>query len=316
MSAPTNHWKLGLFVVLGVAVSLAVFTVLGARSMKKDSVPYKFYFDESVQGLDIGSPTKFRGVTVGTVSKIDVAPDRRHVEVTSEMEVAELGRLGLIEKSGLKITILKPPDLRVQLASQGVTGVKFLLIDFYDVSAYPPPLLSFPTPENYIPTATSTLKSLEDAMARAGDRVPVVLDGLVTLIAKMNAMLVSMDVKGISEQALVTLNATNRLLASIQATIDKLDAPGISKRTKATLDDVSATLAQINGVTTKLSHEKGLLASAQRTSEALGGVARGTSAQIEDTLRGIQEAAEAIQRVAEGLERDPDMLIKGRKKAR
>ena len=60
---------------------LTTVAVLGARSLQKEVGRYVSYFDESVQGLDVGSPVKFRGVTIGTVGGIDVAPDHRHVEV-------------------------------------------------------------------------------------------------------------------------------------------------------------------------------------------------------------------------------------------
>jgi phospholipid/cholesterol/gamma-HCH transport system substrate-binding protein len=95
MAASTNHWKLGLFVVVGFALTLCTIAVLGARSMRKEVVRYVSYFDESVQGLEVGSPIKFRGVTIGTVGKIEIAPDHRHVEVTNDLGVGELNRLGL-----------------------------------------------------------------------------------------------------------------------------------------------------------------------------------------------------------------------------
>src|SRR4051812_46819040 len=95
MAAPTNHWKLGLFVVVGIVMSLTTVAVLGARSLRTEVGRYVSYFDESVQGLEVGSPIKFRGVTIGTVARIDVAPDHRHVEVMSDLGVAELSRLGL-----------------------------------------------------------------------------------------------------------------------------------------------------------------------------------------------------------------------------
>ena len=79
MSAQTNHWKLGLFVVVGFVLAACTVVFLGAQSLKKQSVDYKTYFDESVQGLEVGSPIKFRGVTIGHVNAIDVAPDHRHV---------------------------------------------------------------------------------------------------------------------------------------------------------------------------------------------------------------------------------------------
>src|SRR4051812_4168906 len=123
MSTPTNHWKLGLFVVVGIGLAMCTIVFLGAQSLKKHGVDYKTYFDESVQGLEIGSPIKFRGVTIGNVSDIEIAPDRRHVGVTAELTGTNLNELGLTDIKGKKARITIPPDLRVQLVSQGITGV-------------------------------------------------------------------------------------------------------------------------------------------------------------------------------------------------
>src|SRR4051812_1341511 len=142
MSAPTNHWKLGLFVVVGFALALGTVAWLGARSLRKEVGRYVSYFDESVQGLEVGSPIKFRGVTIGTVGKIDIAIDHRNVEVTSELGKAELARLGL----DVAVGPVRPGEpkkleqglgLRVQLASSGLTGVKFLQLDFFPVAENP-----------------------------------------------------------------------------------------------------------------------------------------------------------------------------------
>ena len=59
----TNHWKLGLFVLISLFVMIAALFWLGARRFQRTSFPAVTYFDESVQGLDVGSPVKFRGGT-------------------------------------------------------------------------------------------------------------------------------------------------------------------------------------------------------------------------------------------------------------
>jgi len=100
MSAPTNHWKLGLFVVGSLFAAVAIGVYLAAQSLRKDTVEYKSYFDESVQGLEVGAPLKFRGVTLGNVSLIDVAADRRHVEVSYSMTVKTLSDMKLSRKEG------------------------------------------------------------------------------------------------------------------------------------------------------------------------------------------------------------------------
>jgi phospholipid/cholesterol/gamma-HCH transport system substrate-binding protein len=81
----TNHWKLGLFILLALGVMIGTLFWLGAQRFQRMSFPAVTYFDESVQGLDVGSPVKFRGVTVGTVSDITIAPDHRHVQVWSDV---------------------------------------------------------------------------------------------------------------------------------------------------------------------------------------------------------------------------------------
>src|SRR3954466_13379225 len=149
MSAPTNRWKLGAFVVGAVVVGLATAAIVTAQTMQAVTVTYTSYFDEAVTGLEVGSPVRYRGVKIGNVSAIDVAPDQRHVEIIYSRGVKVRGRLGLSGRShGKETRILLPPELRVQLASTGLTGTKFLQIDFFDTGGTPPPVLPFPVPEN------------------------------------------------------------------------------------------------------------------------------------------------------------------------
>ena len=53
----------------GIAAAVALVLFLG-RDRVSDGVRYETYFRESVQGLDVGAPVKFRGVTLGQVTEI------------------------------------------------------------------------------------------------------------------------------------------------------------------------------------------------------------------------------------------------------
>jgi phospholipid/cholesterol/gamma-HCH transport system substrate-binding protein len=313
---PTNHWKLGLFVVLGFVLALCTVVFLGARSLHKDSVKYKTYFDESVQGLEVGSPIKFRGVTIGNVSAIDIAPDGRHVGVTSELTLTDLAELGIAEGKGANARIRVPPELRVQLASQGITGVKFLQIDFFVIADNPPPVLPFPVPENYIPAAVSTMKNLEDAVVKAVDRVPEITDNLVTISKQVSTLLASVEDKKLPDKAEKTLMHFDSVLTSLQATIKALDAGKLSKDAQGAIANANVMIKHADGLLARIDGDKGLVASAQRTSDAFGDMATavnasGLSQTFEETLRDIQEFTAAFQRVADAIERDPDMLVKG-----
>mgnify|MGYP000045847557 CR=1 FL=1 len=71
------------------------------------------------------------------------------------------------------------------------------------------------------------------------------------------------------------------------------------------------------GCTISLNGEKGILASVQRTADSVGNTAQNANhvgPALEEALREVQGAADAIRRLAESLDRDPDMLLKGRAK--
>jgi ABC-type transporter Mla subunit MlaD len=314
-TANTNHWKLGLFVVVSFVMLLAVFAFVGASSMKREGVRYVSYFDESVQGLEVGAAVKYRGVTVGTVIEIAVAPDRRHVQVVSELGVEVLDSLGLSfsEKDGKRMHV--PRELRVQLGSTGLTGLKFVLIDFFDPERYPPPELPFAVPENHIPAAPSLLKNLEDSVTRTAHRLPELADDMGLVLKKVNRMLDTLENQQLSERAVATIENTNMLLTEARAKLRDVDAAGLSKEAHSTLSGLNGTVTRMNKVLDKVEGEKGLLVSMERASTMVGDVARdanGLEAEMEETLRDVQEAAKSIRKLADALERDPDMLLKGK----
>lgn len=280
---------------MGFFAAIASLFFLGARSLQTQNVQYKSYFDESVQGLDLGSAVKFRGVVIGKVANIDVASDHRHVEVSCDLVVKDLNLLGLsVEKAkGLKTKMHIPPDLRVQLVSTGITGVKFIQIDYFNPKDYPPIELPFPIPENYIPAAPSMMKNLEDSVVHAVDRFPAVADQLLSVLVRIDNLLGEIESRKLPERVNTALTHVDQVLADAHSAIGALD-------------------------TGKLSHDiQGLIVSAQHTSDALGSLAQGANhvgPALEETLRDVQAAAQSIQRLADALERDPDMFIKGRAK--
>jgi paraquat-inducible protein B len=314
---PTNHWKLGLFVVGGFAMLLAVFAYIGAESIQKEGVVYVSYFDESVQGLEVGSPVKYRGVTIGSVKKIDVAVDRRHVEVSSELTVDLLKGLGLgeVKNRGDGTTMHVPEDLRVQLASTGLTGVKFIGIDFFEIALYPAPSLPFEVPDNYIPAAPSMMKNIEDSLTRTAQRMPDLADDVGLILQKVNRILDDVEDKKLSDRAVATIEATNGLLAEARNKLRDLDTAKLSKEASGTLENLNQSVGRINGMLARIEGEGGLMVNMERASLAVGDVARdanGLESELEKTLRDVQDAAKSIRKLTDALERDPDMLLKGR----
>jgi phospholipid/cholesterol/gamma-HCH transport system substrate-binding protein len=318
MSTPTNHWKLGLFVVICLAIGLGGVAYFGAQSIPKETITYASYFDEAVTGLEDGSPVKFRGVTIGNVSKIEVAIDRRHVKVSYELTVSVLRQLGIAignvdEKAHMKVA----PNLRAQLAQTGVTGVKFVQIDFFD-EASPEEPLPFKISGNYIPATSSSLKNIEGSIVRAADHLPELTAQLVALIDRFNRMAAQVDEQRLPQRVSDLMAHADRTLTAFDGKMQDLDARGLSSDARNTLAAWGATAQRTNQLLDSVGGEHGLVTSAQRVSDSMGDAARaanGLGGQLEQTLQDVSEAAGSIKGLANALERQPDMLLKGRARA-
>ncbi len=317
MAQPTNHWKLGLFVVAGFVLALATIAFLAARSLRRESVTYVTYYDESVQGLEVGSPVKFRGVTIGNVSGIDVGPDRKHIAVHSSLGTRQIHDLGLVEGEGKNTKDTMPPNLRAQIASQGITGVKFLQIDFFEEKDNPRPQLPFEVREPYIPAAVSTMKSLEDAIVRAVNRLPEIADSMNRISGRIDFIVADIAENKIPEKVAGVLLQAHATLVTANDSVKKLDTGKLSGLTAEGLANLNAAIARTNVLLARLDSQTGLLSRAENSTTQFGEAAtsvRGVGQEVEATLRELQDTAASIRRVAESLEQDPDMLLKGRSK--
>jgi paraquat-inducible protein B len=206
MATQENHWKLGLFVVTGLVLTLVTVAFLGGIALRREVGLYVSFFDESVQGLEVGSPIKFRGVTIGNVGRIQVAPDRRHVEVESELSVEQLARLGLdISKDkalfvGAPKRLVMSSGMRLQLTSGGLTGVKFLQLDFFDPVRYPPPILPFKAPKNLLPTVPSMMKGLEDSFILIANLLPEIARQTASIMGEIDLIVRDVSERQLPEQ--------------------------------------------------------------------------------------------------------------------
>ncbi len=284
----TNNWKLGLFVVVGVATMITALFWLGARRFQRTAFPAVSYFDESVQGLDVGSPVKFRGVTVGNVTDITIAPDHRHVQVTSDIYVDALQRLGLGERAPRKGEVFINPLLRVQLVAAGITGVRFLQTDFLHPQRFPVPTLPFEPPWNYVPSAPSTLKSIGDTATDVLNRLPALETRITEALVTMNTMLGSVDRFVVSLQD--DDGSFERLLTQLRVTTTSL-------RTEIETAELADTTTSIR-------------AAAGNVSTAAVGFGE-LREDLQASLASLRETLDSVRSVADSLERDPSVLLRG-----
>ncbi|HEY4243215.1 MAG TPA: MlaD family protein [Kofleriaceae bacterium] len=289
---PVTDFKLGLFALAAIASFVVAVLALGMHGRAAPSREYHTLFDETVQGLDIGAPLKYRGVEIGHVARIEIAADRRRVDVAFAVDARAADRLSLDAA----------PTLRAQLAGQGLTGVKFVDLDLGDAVVPPPP-------RGYFASAPSLGKQLEAAGTQLGHSLPLLVDDARATLHRADALLD--DLRGDAphlvaalDEARATLHGATQLVPRAGAALAKLEALA---------GDASAAAGSIRRLVEHVD-ESGLAASATRATDAAGELGHrllDSSDSLDGTLRDLGDAARAIRDLLGELEREPDMLVKG-----
>lgn len=111
MNNKVNYTLIGFIVLLGF-VALGVFSYWMLKPTQEDEVQhYVIYFDESVFGLNLDAPVKFRGISVGKVSNLRINP-RNSEQVEVQVVIK-------------KDTPIKDNIVAV-LTAQGITGLTYV----------------------------------------------------------------------------------------------------------------------------------------------------------------------------------------------
>ena len=336
MSATTNHWKLGLFVVVGILTLVASLIWVAASRLERETVESITFFDTDVHGLEVGAPVKFRGVTIGRVAKIGFASDQRHVKVTQTIFVDALRELGLSDQARVpEEGPFVPDDLRVQLESSLLTGVAFLEGDFVDVERYPVPEYPFPVPWNTVHAVPSAFESLEGGLVTVAESMPELASEAVATMRELRTTLESLELAE-------TQKRLNRVLALAEDKLENLERfPLVAQGTK-TLEETETAVRELRQLLTELRHEGGPVRS---TLADYGQLARtldttitesdlpGTAAALRGVVGRVEGGADevallvqdlrreivtvrgtlgAVRALALALERDPSSLLYGR----
>ena len=137
MNGNTPYFRLGLFILLALAALIALALVLGAGSLFRKQITVETYFNESVQGLEVGSKVMFRGVMIGSVSRVtftyvkyelDRPPGQRKPYVLVQFQIRPelLGGIADHEEFEQIISAEVQKGLRVRQAPLGITGLAYL----------------------------------------------------------------------------------------------------------------------------------------------------------------------------------------------
>ena len=232
-----------------------MLVVIGSGRWFQPKLTIETYFNESVQGLDIGSKLKYRGVAIGEVKSIAFTYNKyeqdkpmqqrsRYVLVEAQIQPKLVGgRAGagdLTEQKSADLEIER--GLRMRLAPQGITGTSYLEIDYVDPA---PPVLPIDwKPDNiYIPSAPSTVTTVVNAAIDILTKLhnvdlEQIFANLNTLLVTTNDRVAAIDARSISQRA-------DRVLAKMETTLDNLATKKLSDEGVALLAELRATNAEL-----------------------------------------------------------------------
>ena len=180
-----NYFRVGLFVFGALMLVVAGIVVLGGGTLFQKTVTMETYLEESVQGLDIGSPVRYRGVKIGTVSQITfvgsaykLTPDDPRyfqvgqlVTVRMRLDLDAVGGTSSGQELEAVMRRLVSNGLRARLASQGITGTSYLEVDYVPPDRNPPFQISWTPDFFYLPSAPSVISRLSTAAEQVFTRL-------------------------------------------------------------------------------------------------------------------------------------------------
>jgi phospholipid/cholesterol/gamma-HCH transport system substrate-binding protein len=187
MASARVNFSVGLFMTAGLILATLAIIWLGMTSFLSKGELYVTYFDESVQGLGVDSPVKYRGVPVGRVQAIRIAPDYHLIEVVILVDDEHTGD----EK--------RFADTVASLSNVGITGAMFVEIDKQNArSMNLSPKLTFTPEHTVIASKPSEIKKLFREIEEIAMKIQ------------------SIDFKGISDQALTVFATANKVMTDAQ----------------------------------------------------------------------------------------------------
>lgn len=228
MASIKTKLVVGIFVMIGFALASVSIIWLGMSNYLEKGTYCVAYFDESVQGLDKDSPVKYRGVSIGRVESINVAPDETLIQVVMKI------------RKGLKLEMILEKVV-AQLKAVGITGIMFIELDRKKpMEPDRSPKLTFLSKYPVVATKPSEMKRFMEE-----------LHGMLNLLR-------SLDLKSLTGKIKSTLETISRSVEDVQvkklstniiASFSKIEKILDTKKWKNILDNLEKESAAFHNLT-------------------------------------------------------------------
>jgi hypothetical protein len=279
MSERANHFKIGVFVLIGVGLFVGALFALGIGGFFMKGDLFETYVDGRVENLSVGALVKLRGVTIGKVTSISfIAKEQPQYKEQAVLILFEVPRqAGIITDADNVQQILDKQialGLRARVQSQGFLGPSIISLEYVDPKLYP--VMPVPwTPKHYwIPSAPSQFEHvftyLENTLARTEDldlpelmrRTQNLIDTATRLVDNINqidfnhlgtnagSLIVELRETNLGLQRTLaeaqrTLVDAQHTMADAQGALKGADLPTLSRDTQALEARLSSTAVEL-----------------------------------------------------------------------
>lgn len=327
MAKQTNKTVIGAFVILSIAIFIGSIMILGGGQFFKKKNSYVLFFENSIKGLNIGSPVIMGGVEIGSVKNIslNIYKEKLNYDVPVIIEIdpsqIEFAGESLPGKNALMKRLVEK-GLRAQLALQSfVTGK--MEIDLKFIPEIPVRLTGLEPKYFEIPTAPSKMEQL----AQKIEKLPIerISEAILKISEKFESIVTDEKVDNIlnnvntsSEKFNVLLDEATLLIKNVRDQVQP-----ISKSLESTLGDARTLILNSNDQVGPVSEKiqillKSLTESTEELKIALQSVNgfigddSNTRHKLNRSLDEIGAAARSMESLSDYLERHPESLLRGK----
>tara|TARA_B100000676_G_C18090991_1_gene859719 strand:- start:159 stop:1187 length:1029 start_codon:yes stop_codon:yes gene_type:complete len=274
METRASYTLVGTFVLI-LMVALAGFVIWLAKfssDVKFDT--YQMFVSGSVTGLSTDATVRYRGIPVGSVTDIRIAPnDIDKIQITFQVASTTPVRT----------------DTTASVEMQGITGVAYIQLTGGSNDA---PALTPPAGQK-IATITSSESALQAVFASAPDMV----NSAIELMNRGSALLSEDNQQAVSN----ILADVSTITGEVAAHKDAIGT--VIQDAQATLASVQSTTANLEKVTADLSANIGsLMDEANKTLETLRGTLETADATLTDAQPDIQATLDSLKQAAASMQ--------------
>ena len=313
--------KLGLFVTGGIVLFVTILFFLGMTDIFTNKATVQTCFSESVQGLTVGSAVKYRGVPIGSVTKISIRVPDKLVQVDMAVELRHFVSAGNHGQQRSEFRNFFRSELeqgmRCRLEYAGITGMRYIDFDYYATpgETLPEPPVGIPDAGAlYIPAVPSPFRDILKAIGTSLDRISrirfeEISDGLERSLSELSGLLSDPALKS----TIARINEASENLELGSRTISRVFSEERLNRLMGLLEE---DLEKVNRLTEQLISETRDAKIPESTSafrEASNAITFSQD-ELANTLTKLNQTLDALTELADSLSADPSSVVSGKKK--